>query len=374
VDFSLTEEQAAVVEASAKLFDGHLTDERRGAVEAAGDGFDRELWAALAGANLLGLAVGEDSGGSGFGFGEVAVLLEEAGRVAAPVPLWAALVLGALPVERFGSAALRARLLPPLVSGEVVLTAALVEVGTDPAHPATTASPAAGGGWILDGSKICVPAGTIAGAVLVPARVAGGGVAVFVVDPGASGVTVTALATTSGDPEARLDFSEVAVGPDDVLGELEGGAEVLSWLLPRATAGLCSLMAGTCQAAIALTAQYALSRHQFDRSIATFQAVGQRAADAYVDAEAVGLTSRQAMWRLANELPADEHVAIAKFWAAEGGQRVVHAAQHIHGGVGVDRSYPLHRYFLAAKQIELTLGGATASLLQLGAIMANETI
>jgi alkylation response protein AidB-like acyl-CoA dehydrogenase len=104
--------------------------------------------------------------------------------------------------------------------------------------------------------------------------------------------------------------------------------------------------------------------------IASFQAVGQRAADAYIDAEAVELTSRQAAWRLAEDRPADEQVAIAKFWAAEGGQRVVHAAQHLHGGVGVDRSYPLHRYFLAAKQLELTLGGATTSLVRLGALIA----
>jgi alkylation response protein AidB-like acyl-CoA dehydrogenase len=149
-----------------------------------------------------------------------------------------------------------------------------------------------------------------------------------------------------------------------------GGKEVLSWLLPRATAGLCSLMAGTCRSAVELTAEYARSRQQFGRVIASFQAVGQRAAEAYIDAEAVELTSRQAAWRLAEDRPADEQVAIAKFWAAEGGQRVVHAAQHLHGGVGVDRSYPLHRYFLAAKQLELTLGGATASLVRLGELIA----
>jgi alkylation response protein AidB-like acyl-CoA dehydrogenase len=133
-------------------------------------------------------------------------------------------------------------------------------------------------------------------------------------------------------------------------------------------------MAGTCQAALKLTAGYAVTRKQFDRAIASFQAVGQRAADAYVDAEAVGITARQAAWRISAGLPAEEQVAIAKFWAADGGQRVVHAAQHIHGGLGVDRTYPLHRYFLAAKQIELTLGGATAQLLRLGALMAAEAV
>ena len=123
-----------------------------------------------------------------------------------------------------------------------------------------------------------------------------------------------------------------------------------------------------------MTAEYTKTREQFDRPIATFQAVGQRAADAYIDTEAIRLTAWQAIWRLSEGLPATAEVAVAKFWAAEGGQRVVHAAQHLHGGMGVDRDYPLHRYFLWAKQLELTLGGATPQLLKLGAILAAEPV
>ena len=132
------------------------------------------------------------------------------------------------------------------------------------------------------------------------------------------------------------------------------------------------MMVGVCEVALRLTADYTKTREQFDKPIATFQAVGQRAADAYIDTEAVRLTAWQAVWRIDEGLPAAKEVAIAKFWAADGGQRVVHAAQHLHGGIGVDRDYPLHRYFLWAKQLELTLGGATAQLLTLGEILANE--
>ncbi|HEX4863445.1 MAG TPA: acyl-CoA dehydrogenase family protein [Acidimicrobiales bacterium] len=366
MDFSFTEEQAAVVESARHLFNGHLTDSRRTEVESGEDGFDRTLWKGLAAANLLGLAVSPEDGGSGFGFGELSVLLEEAGRAAAPVPLWASLVLGGLPVARFGSSELRSQLLSPMVAGDLVLTAALIEPGADPLRPATEAK-RSGAGWEITGSKTCVPAGTVAGALLVPARTDRGDTVVLVVDASSDGVDIIRLETTTGIPEAHLDFNGVAVGEERVL----GGAEVLSWLLPRATAGLCSLMAGTCRSAIDLTSEYARSRQQFGRVIASFQAVGQRAAEAYIDAEAVELTSRQAAWRLAEDRSADEQVAIAKFWAAEGGQRVVHAAQHLHGGVGVDRSYPLHRYFLAAKQLELTLGGATTSLVRLGELIAG---
>ena len=103
-------------------------------------------------------------------------------------------------------------------------------------------------------------------------------------------------------------------------------------------------------------------------------AVAHRAADAFVDTEAIRLTARQALWRLGEGMPASAEVASAKYWAAVGGQRVVHTAQHLHGGVGVDRDYPLHRYFLAAKELELQLGGTTRQLLALGKLIAAEPV
>jgi 3-oxocholest-4-en-26-oyl-CoA dehydrogenase beta subunit len=140
----------------------------------------------------------------------------------------------------------------------------------------------------------------------------------------------------------------------------------------HAIAALCVAEAGVSAAALALTGEYAKTREQFGKPIATFQAVGQRAADAYVDVEAIRLTAWQAAWRLSAGLPATAELATAKFWAAEGGQRVVHAAAHLHGGVGVDRDYPLHRYFLLTEQIELTLGGARQSLARLGELLAAD--
>ena len=131
---------------------------------------------------------------------------------------------------------------------------------------------------------------------------------------------------------------------------------------------------GIARAAFEFASDYAKERVQFERPIATFQAVGQRVADARIDAEGVRLTAWQAAWRLDAGLPAAEQVAAAKYWAAEGGQRVIHAAQHVHGGVGVDRDYPLHRYFLAAKQLELDLGGAAVSLVRLGRMLAETPV
>jgi 3-oxocholest-4-en-26-oyl-CoA dehydrogenase beta subunit len=111
---------------------------------------------------------------------------------------------------------------------------------------------------------------------------------------------------------------------------------------------------------------------QFGRPIGSFQAVAQRLADAYIDVEAVRLTMWQAAWRMEAGLPWETELATAKFWAADAGHRVAHACVHVHGGVGIDTEYPLHRYFLAAKRAEFELGGATTQLRRIGAALARE--
>jgi alkylation response protein AidB-like acyl-CoA dehydrogenase len=370
MDFSFSEEQEAVRELARQILGERVTHERLKELEAGTELFDRATWAELAKANLLGIALPDDVGGSGLGLVEVCLLLEEVGRTAAPLPVLPALVMGAMPIAAFGSPDQRARYLPPVVAGELVPTAALVEFGAPPDRPTTTAK-RDGDGWQLDGVKICVPAGLAAGCVLVPARVGEDAVGVFLVDPEGGGVARERQDTTSGHPEARLELSGA---PGELLGGVDDGAAVVEWIVERATTGLCALALGVCEEALRMTAEYTKTREQFDRPIATFQAVGQRAADAYIDTEAIRLTTWQAAWRIAAGLPATHEVAIAKFWAAEGGQRVVHAASHLHGGMGVDKDYPLHRYFLLAKQIELTLGGATPQLLKLGAMLAAEPV
>jgi acyl-CoA dehydrogenase len=127
-----------------------------------------------------------------------------------------------------------------------------------------------------------------------------------------------------------------------------------------------------CERALELTAEYSKQRVQFDRPIATFQAVGQRLADGFIDVEAVRLTLWQAAWRLAEGLPAGQEIDTAKFWAADAGHRVAHTAVHVHGGVGIDLDYPLHRYFVAAKRNEFALGTATEHLVSLGRALADE--
>jgi len=147
---------------------------------------------------------------------------------------------------------------------------------------------------------------------------------------------------------------------------------MLKWIVDRATIAYCLVQLGVSERALEMTAEYTSQREQFDRPVGSFQAVHMRAGDAYVDVEAMRLTTLRAAWLLQEEQPDDGLVAVAKFWAADGGQRVGYAAQHLHGGIGIDVDYPLHRYYLWAKQIELTLGSAPVELARIGAMLANE--
>ena len=373
MDFSYSDEQLAVGELARQIFQDKTSPESMRALEKAeGPRFDPDLWSALSESGLIGIAVPEEQSGGGLGFLEVAVILEQLAHATAPVPLYETMVLGALPLAEFGTEAQRARWLPALGEGSVIMTAALEEAGADPLAPTTRAT-GQGDGFVLNGEKISVPAAPIADLILIPASFEDGGVGVFIVESSAPGLEIESVETTTRQPEAIVHLRDVAIDGASRLGADTAGEDLLAWIRLRATAALCAMTAGVCDAALQLTSEYVKTRKQFDQPIAMFQAVGHRAADAYIDAETVRLTAQQAVWRIAEGRAAESQVAVAKFFASEAGNRVLLAAQHLHGGVGVDRDYPLHRYYLYAKQLELTLGGGTEQLRELGRMLAADS-
>ncbi len=366
MDFSYSETQQEVQNLARKILEDLVSNDRLKEVEATDEVFDRQVWTELAKANLLGIGVADAYGGSGMDYLTVCILLEEIGRTVAPVPALATLVLGALPVERFGSDEQKQRLLPGVASGDVILTAALQEAQNDDAlRPTATARPD-GDGFALEGVKICVPAAHLAARILVPARISDQQVGLFLVDPSARGVSLERQQTTNREANFQLELDAVAVPAADVLGDPGGGAEALRWLVERASVAYCAVQLGVSERALRMTAEYTTSRMQFDRPIGSFQAVHQRAADALIQLEAMRLTAWDAAWRLDAGEPASDAVAVAKYWAAEGGHFVGYAAQHLHGGIGIDVDYPMHRYYLWAKQGELSLGAASIQLERLG--------
>ena len=368
MDFNLTEEQQAVRDLAAQIFAGHATVERIKETERTDDRVDRELWAELAKANLLGIALPEEVGGSGLGLMELALLLEQQGRRVAPVPLLATLVMGALPIAEFGSPAQRAAWLPGVVSGDIMLTAALAEMGDgDPAHPSTTATPDGPTGWRLGGRRVSVPAAHLATRILVPAR-GPDGVGVYLVDPHGAGVELQRAETTNHEIHCHVVLDGA---PGEPLGEPDGNGQLVAWMVERAIVGIAALQVGVAEEALAQAAQYTSNRFQFGRPLSTFQGTALKAGDGYIDTEAMRVTLWQAAWRLAVGHEATAEVEVAKWWAAEGGQRVVHITQHLHGGLGADIEYPIHRYFLWGKQLEDTLGGANYHLARLGRHLAR---
>jgi 3-oxocholest-4-en-26-oyl-CoA dehydrogenase beta subunit len=378
VDFCFSDEQEAVGQAASQLFDGQVPAERVAAVEAEPDRVDRPLWSGLAAADLLGLAIPEHLGGAGLGLTEVCLVLQAQGRRVAPVPLWATLLLGAWPLARHGSEELQRRWLPSVAAGETFLSGALADatdVTTPPEEPRfavpVRAESVGGGAWRLHGMARAVPFGNVAARIVVPASTVDGELVVALVDPSADGATLEPAETTNRELHPHLHLDGAVVEGSDVLGTGVVAGRLLRDQLGAARTGLCALQVGVAGSALEQTADYLNQRHQFGRPLSTFQATKLRAADAYIDLEAMRVTLWQAAWRIDTGRSADEAVATAAWHASERGQRVVHATQHLHGGIGADTSYPIHRYFLWGKQLELMLGSPSVHLAALGRMVAE---
>ncbi|MEZ0113071.1 alkylation response protein AidB-like acyl-CoA dehydrogenase [Catenulispora sp. EB89] len=373
MDFELTEEQRALVDLVDRILADHCGHERLAELEkdARGSGIgsvhDAQAWRALTAAGAVTALLPADGD---LGIMGLALLAEVGGKHTAYVPVVAAIALGALPLARFGG---HEDLLADVASGAKLATAALEEPG-EPDSLTTTARRSEGDTFVLDGAKTMVPYGDLADVVLVPAAL-DDAPALFVVPR--SALKVTPLLATGRQPYAELELDAVTV-PQEAL--LARGAEALDWLRDLGTIAYAAEASGVCTEAVAMTARYTSTRKQFGEPIASFQAVAQRAADAFISAEALRLCMLHAAWLMddaargghsSTPAEASADVAIAKFHAGDAGSRVLHAAQHLHGGIGVDTDYPLHRYFVRGQQIEQTLGTATRQLLRIGAHLAE---
>jgi 3-oxocholest-4-en-26-oyl-CoA dehydrogenase beta subunit len=324
--------------------------------------FDRTLWGKLVEADILTSASPTSLGGDGFGVLEQVAVLVALGHQLAAVPYLESVMLGAGALARFGSEELQQEWGAPAVRGEKILTVALDgEMGEGPVQAVS-----AGAGYRLTGTRTQIGFCPVADAFLVPAET-DSGTAVFLVAADDPGVTVTALQTTGRGSVGHLALDGAEVDG----GRMVGDGSVVVWLDTLITLGRSAFQLGVLERGLQMTAEYARTREQFDRPIGSFQAVGQRLADGYIDVKGLRLTLTQAAWRVSEDIPAEIDVASAAFWAADAGHRVAHTIVHVHGGVGVDTDHPVHRYFLAAKEIEFALHGATGQLRRIGRELAE---
>jgi alkylation response protein AidB-like acyl-CoA dehydrogenase len=341
VDFTYDETQQAVANLAATVLRSDADHARVENALAGQAGYDETLWKAMAQAGLLALALPADLGGEGFGAVEVGAVLTEVGRQSLPVPALATLALGVLPVAALGTEAQRQALLPEVAHGRI-LTAALRSVGPRPVARDGT----------LDGTCVGVPYAVQAHRVLVAASDG-----VYLVDPAGPGVTLARTPSSTGAAEYTITLSGA---PAELLTDDVRAVERFAF------AGAAAVADGVIAGALALTSAHVGTREQFGKPLATFQAVAAQVADVYITARTMNLAALSAAWRLDAGLPADEDVDVAAFWLAAEVPPALQTCHHLHGGLGVDITYPLHRYYSHSKDLARFVGGSERQLAAIG--------
>lgn len=365
MDFTLDEQLRDVEDLARRVFTERATTDRVREIEQTDARTDDALWTVLCETGLIGVAFPEEHGGAGLGLAAMVVLLEQQGRQVAPVPLWAHLA-GAWALLASGPGGHR-ELIAGAVEGSHRLTLAVEEYGVGPVErPACAAALREDGRWSLSGVKAAVPTPATAGHVIVSAA-APDGPALFLLPAAATGVAWNEQITTTHDAAGELTL-------DGAIAERIGGSDAVEGIVRVARVAIAALQLGVADAAMAIAADYLSTREQFGRPLGSFQAVQHQLADCWIDVDAMRVTLWQAVQDLDDGVLADRSVQVASWWRAQAGLDVVHRVQHVHGGIGVDIDYPVHRYFLWGRQLAGTLGGPEAMLAALGDQLASTEV
>ena len=314
---------------------------------------DREnSWEALVSGGVSALGVPDRLGGDGVGLPEIATALTEIGRHGLVSPALATLGLGLLPLIELAGQSQQDRYLDGVATG-AILTAALNEPGTAlPERPSVVLADGR-----ITGTKVSVPYVAQANWMLVSTDSG-----VVVVSPQADGVRLTATPSSAGGEEAAVEFRDVPVAADAVL---EGaGVHRLNQLT---VASIGALAAGLVAGAVRLTADYVTNRHQFGRPLATFQTVAAQLAEVYIASRTLSLASSSVVWRLSEGRDADEDLDVMAFWLTSNAPPAMQTCHHLHGGMGMDITYPMHRYYSSIKDLTRLLGGPAHRLDLVGA-------
>ena len=334
MDFAPNPEQQAVIDVVASVLDRDNS------------------WDALVSGGVLALAAPERLGGDGLGLLEVATALTEIGRHGTISPALATLGLGLVPLLDLASAEQQDRYLAGVAKG-AVLSAALNEPGSSlPERPAVTFT-----GSRLNGTKIGVPYAESAEWLVVTADSA-----VVVVPPTAAGVSLVKTPAANGSDEYVVTFADVQVPPADVL---QGASTHRVNQLALASTG--AFAAGLVAGALRLTADYVATREQFGRPLSTFQTVAAQLSEVYIASRTIDLVSTSAVWLLSEGLDADDDLAILGYWVTSQAAPAMRICHHLHGGLGMDITYPMDRYYSSIKDLTRLLGGPTHRLDLVGA-------
>jgi alkylation response protein AidB-like acyl-CoA dehydrogenase len=364
VDFGFSEEQEMLRQSASGLLEKECPSALVRRLMDDPAGYDAGLWKKFAELGWTGLVVPEAYGGAGLSYVDLVLVLEEMGRVMLPSPfIWTAMFAEAL--IRAGSEEQKRRILPKIAAGEIVATCAVLEpAGNWGADGITATARAHGAGFTLDGVKLFVNDGHVAGYILVAARTGAAGedgVTLFALDARRAGIAISALKTMDATRKlSEVTLSGVEATADDVVGTVGGGWPVLSAAIDRGKVMIAAEMMGGAQKVLDMTVEYAKVRVQFGRPIGSFQAVQHKCADMMIDIEGAKSAVYYAAWAVSNEIAAAPlAAALAKAAASDAFRRVAANGIQLHGGIGFTWDHDLHLYFKRAKSSEFTFGDAS---------------
>jgi alkylation response protein AidB-like acyl-CoA dehydrogenase len=327
-------------------------------------GFSRSLWREMAEMGWAGIVFPEEFGGAGMGYGELAVVLEECGRVLAPEPFVSTVLLGGNAILLGGSDLLKKDLLPGVCSGERLLAMAFQEQGRFAPHAIATRAEPDGAGFRIVGHKQFVLDAHVADQLVVVARTSGKpgdreGLALFAVDADAQGLSVERNHMVDGRNAADVGLEGVPVSAERMLGQIDVGADLLDAVFDRATIGLSAEMLGTFDEAFERTLAYLKDREQFGVKIGSFQALRHRAADMFCELELARSVVRDALTALDEDrADASQMASAAKARCSDVASQITREALQMHGGIGMTDEEEIGLFFKRAKAAELTLGDA----------------
>lgn len=360
MDFQLTEDQRAFADMAQSLFADYCSDDQLRAHDTSGAPYMQALWQQCVAAGLHSITVPEEHGGLGLGMTELMAVLEQQGRALALVPLWEQ-QLAAATLARFGDAALQPAL-AALMAGEI---AAVSLAGLAQSRGCTLRLARRVDGWLLQGDCPAVPLAASASHALLVAQ-ADEGLRLVWLDLNAAGITRTPGQSQHHQEIADLRFDAVALADDAVL-----PPTAIAWLEPRAIAALASIQMGVTCEQLRRTVEYVSERKQFERPIGSFQLVAGQMADGHIALEALRSSVWQLVYRLDAGLGTTPQAHAVRAMANDTGLNVGRVAQHVHGGMGVDVTYPIHRFLYWSRALAVALGGTEHHLAALGDWLAD---
>ncbi|MCH8827053.1 MAG: acyl-CoA/acyl-ACP dehydrogenase [Chloroflexi bacterium] len=359
MDLGLNEAQQMLKNSAREFLDAECPTTYVREMEEDERGYSPEMWRKVAEQGWLGLIFPEQYGGFGMNFLDLSILLEEAGRVMLPGPMFSTVVMGGMTILDAGSDEQKQELLPQIGEGQLIVTLALTEPSARwDALGVETSATQSGDGWTINGTKLFVPNAHVSDTYVVAARTGDGDrdISLFLVPSNAGGVSQTLLKTIASDRQSEVVLNNVGVPASALLGEANKGWDTIEKVLAWGAIGKCAEMVGGAQEVLDMTVEFAKQRTQFGRPIGSFQAIQHHCANMATDVEGSRYITYQAAWRLSEGLPAQQEVAMAKAWVSDAYRRVCALGHQCHGAIGFTKEHNMQLYSRRAKAAELAFG------------------